>query len=79
MSNDGLVLTPSLDTISEVFRAPSLSPPMITRFWPTVQTLEPSLSSVRLSGRVTQSLRVAFQIVQLLSDPLNPPQTMFPD
>ena len=82
MSNDGLVLTPSLDTVSEVISASVLPPPIMTRLWSwlTVQTLEPDLSSVRMSGRVTQAPCAALHWVQLLSvSVLDPPQTMLPD
>ena len=50
-----LVLSPSLETVSEVFRACAPSPPMMTRLsWLTLQTLEATLPSVRVRGSVTQ-------------------------
>ena len=82
MSNDGLVLTPSLDTVSEVICAVLLPPPMMTRLrsWPTVQTLEPLFSFMRMSGRFSQAPCAALHWVQLLSvTVLSPPQTMLPD
>ena len=82
MSNDGMVLTPSLVTVSEVFIASILYPPIITRLWswPTVQTLEPHLSSVRVSGRVDQFSCAALHWVQLLLvSGFPPPQNRLPD
>ena len=53
MLNVILVLSPSLETVSEVSSAPL--PPMMTRLsWLTLQTLDPNLSSVRVRGSVTQ-------------------------
>ena len=51
-----LVLSPSLETVSEVFRACAPSPPMMTRLsWLTLQTLDLYLlSAVRVRGSVTQ-------------------------
>ena len=80
MLNDGLVLTPSLATVSEVFLAASLLPPMMTRLWSwlTVHTDEAHLSCVRLTGRVTQAPCSALHLMQVLSVPY-PPHNMFPD
>ena len=81
MLNDGLVLTPSPETVSEVSSAVSLRLPMMTRLWSwlTLHTDEPHLFSVRRTGRVTQAPCSALHLVQpflLLHDP---PHIMFPD
>ena len=86
MSNDGLVLTPSLVmvTVSDVsdgfgFRPFLQQPPMMTRLlsWLTVQTLDFHLASVRMSGREIQAPCSALHWVQLGLKA--PPQTMLPD
>ena len=85
MLNVLLVLSPSLETVSEVFSEPSPSkgvhPPMITRLsWLTLQTLEYSLSSVRVRGSVTQPPCCTLHWMQLLFvDETYPPHRMFPD
>ena len=74
-----LVLYPSLETVSEVFST-SL-PPMMTRLlsWLTLQTLEATLFTVRLRGRVTQPPCWTLHCMQLLCvDEAYPPHTMFP-
>ena len=51
-----LVLSPSLETVSEVSSAaPSSYPPMMTRLlsWLTLQTLDQVLFSVRVRASVT--------------------------
>ena len=83
MLNDGLVLTPSLETVSEVFPAASPKPPMMTRLWSwlTVHTDEPRLSCVRLTGRVTQAPCSPLHLMQLLAVSVLycPPHIMLPD
>ena len=76
-----LVLSPSLETVSEVSFA-ALSPPMMTRLsWLTLQTLEPHLSSVRVRGSVTQPPCWTLHWRQLLSvdESYPPPHRVFPD
>ena len=65
--NELLVLSLSLETISEVSLAASSCPPMMTRLlsWLTLQTLDPSLFSVRLRGSLTQSPFWTFHWMQL--------------
>merc|ERR1712110_1109666 len=80
MLNVGWVVTPSLETFSEEF--PALwSPPRMTRLWSwlTVQALESSLGSLRLSGKVTQSFFLALHLRQVLLSVNRPPHTKFPD
>ena len=69
MLNDGLVLTPSLETVSEVSLAASLPPPMMTRLWSwlTLHADDRHLNRVRLTGRVTQASCSTLHFVQLLS------------
>ena len=63
-----LVLSPSLDTVSEVSFAASPNPPMMTRLsWLTLQTLEYPLTSVRERGSVTQPPCCTLHWRQLLS------------
>ena len=53
MLNVMLVLSPSLETVSEVPPVPT--PPMMTRLsWLTLQILDPYLFSVRVRGSVAQ-------------------------
>ena len=75
MLNAILVLSPSLETVSEVSSAASWYPPMMTRLsWLTLQTLDPSLSSVRVRGSVTQPPCCTLHWRQLLSvDESHPP------
>ena len=76
-----LVLSPSLETVSEVFCAVINHPPMMTRLlsWLTLQTLDPSLSAVRVRGSVTQPPCCTLHFTQLLSvDKSYPPHSMFP-
>ena len=77
-----VVLSPSLEIISEVY-ATSSYPPMMTRLlsWLTLQTLDCHLSSVRVRGSVTQPPCCTLHCMQLLlvdkTDP--PPHRVFPD
>ena len=82
MLNDGLVLTPSLETVSEVsFAAPLTHWPMMSRLWSwlTLHTDEPRLSCPRLTGRVTQAPCSALHLMQLLPAVFIPPHIMLPD
>ena len=76
-----LVLSPSLETVSEVSSAASLHPPMMTRLsWLTLQTLDPSLPAVRVRGSVTQPPCCTLHWRQLLSvDEYPPPHRVLPD
>ena len=80
MLNVMLVLSPSLETVSEVsFAAPF--PPMMTRLsWLTLQTLEAPLISVRVRGSVTQSPCCTLHWRQLLRvGGYPPPHRVCPD
>ena len=63
-----LVLSPSLETVSEVSSAAPYRPPMMTKLlsWLTLQTLESSLPAVRLRGSVTQPPCWTLHCTQLL-------------
>ena len=81
MLNVILVLSPSLETVSEVSSA--YPPPMMTRLsWLTLQTLECHLPlpSVRVRGSVTQPPCCTLHWRQLLGvDEYIPPHRVFPD
>ena len=84
MLNNGLVLTPSLETVSEVsLAAPLLLLPMMTRLWSwlTVHTDESSLFCPRRTGRVTQAPCSPLHLMQLLAVSVLycPPHIMLPD
>ena len=78
-----LVLSPSLETVSEVSSAaPSSYPPMMTRLlsWLTLQTLDQVLFSVRVRASVTQPPCCTLHCTQLLFvDAHNPPHSVLPD
>ena len=79
MLNDGLVLTPSLETVSEVLPPAPLELPMMTRLWSwlTLHTDECHLNCLRLTGRVTQAPCSKLHLMQLLLV-YCPPHIMFP-
>ena len=81
MLNVLLVLTSSLETVSEVLHAAAPLPPMMTRLlsWLTLQTLESSLYSVRVRGSVTQPPCCTLHCMQLLAVDGYPPHRVFPD
>ena len=71
-----LVVTLSLETVSEVLAATPSRPPMMTRLLSWLQTLEYFLCSVRLRGSVTQPPCCTLHCMQLLSD--CPPHSVLP-
>ena len=78
-----LVLASSLEIVSEVSKAASNRPPMMTRLLSSfsLQMLEAYLFSVRLRGSLTQPPSCTLHCKQLLLVDVSfpPPQSTFPD
>ena len=78
--NDPLVIDPSLETVSVVFWAASLKPPMRTRLLFRLQPLASYLSAERVRGSVTQRDPLHWRQLLRVDAPNPPPaQSVFPD